>query len=1134
MRVAGLILMLACASVDAAPDPDYRVDKVRLLPASGHAAELTGGRVVGSLTGPTNDFETIVEVTRAPADGEWLELIVPKERMKAYRYVKFAARNDTRAELAEIELHAGDRRLSGTPFGTSGAKDDPANDPRRAFDGAPETAFRGAGTYQQYVGLDLGADSQAAAPTASVRQGAYDAPRSVSLATTTRGATIVYSLDAAGRPGVDSQGKPTDGAKAYDGSPIRVERSSILQAVAARPGLADSPTMLAAYRIGAVGVRGDEVASFHIGNSLTDTVNDWMEPLTASAGKKYRYYRFTIPGAPTDWLWDHAGSGFGESNYAQAFVARAPLTDLVLQPFAGHGRPADNETEYCGKFFDLARKESPGLRGWLYIQWPGTTWDKDAWANGRTEVGGKELKFGEPARTWEDAVANHAKYTTLVMERMNAARAGEIAAGRCRPVRIIPGGPALALLKKEIEAGKVDGLADFGTAVFAGPIDFHMTKKGAYLISLVHYACLFGESPEGKVTAAGSGLTPDQARTFQRIAWAAVKASPHALAASGRGSRTGEGAGVRFPASSAVIDVTKPPYNAVGDGKADDTAALQRALDDAMGRGKIVYLPNGTYLVSSTLNYRKKQVDGSEAWGRVWVQGQGPAETVVRLKDATLTDPKDPRAVLWCGGFGSADWFHNYVQGLTIDTGAGNPGAVGLQFYSNNTGAIRDVRIVSGDGRGVAGLDLVHRDMNGPLLVRNVEVRGFDIGVRTGNAVNSQTFENLTLSGQARYGLDNTGQSLSVRGLKSENAVPAVHTYGVLMLVDARLEGRGEAKGLPAIVNYNGGRIGLRDVVTAGYARAVGDVASPDDSAALRITGPDKPGSRGPKVTEYFSHPATSPFDGLTASLRLPVEETPDVPRDEPGQWAVVDAFGADPTGVADSSAAIQEAIDSGASTLFFPGNYAMTRPVTVRGKVRRLLGTGGWLDYTGKSKEDLVIADGEATTVVVEHFAPINGLSVTSDRTVVLRSVEARRITATNKGRLFLEDAGTDDLRVGRGQALWARQLNIENQGTHLTNDGGRVWVLGYKTERGGTLARTAGGGRTEVLGGLSYTTTAGKLGPMFVTEDAEAFAFLHEVCYTGDPFAVLVRETRDGRARTVIRSEGSTTPYVGRPNGR
>ncbi len=66
-----------------------------------------------------------------------------------------------------------------------------------------------------------------------------------------------------------------------------------------------------------------------------------------------------------------------------------------------------------------------------------------------------------------------------------------------------------------------------------------------------------------------------------------------------------------------------------------------------------------------------------------------------------------------------------------------------------------------------------------------------------------------------------------------------------------------------------------------------------------------------------------------------------------------------------------------------------------------------------------------------------------------------------------------------------------------HLSNRAGDLWILGYKTERGGTLLRTTDGGRSEVMGGFSYTTTAGGLAPMFVTENASVFAFFGEVCY-------------------------------------
>jgi Pectate lyase superfamily protein len=585
----------------------------------------------------------------------------------------------------------------------------------------------------------------------------------------------------------------------------------------------------------------------------------------------------------------------------------------------------------------------------------------------------------------------------------------------------------------------------------------------------------------------------------------------------------------QFPNSAAVIDVTQQPYGAKGDGKTDDTAAIQKALNDTMGLHKILYFPNGTYLVSATLNWTNKNTDQQPAYGFNWIQGQSPLKTVIRLKDNTFTDAAKSNAIMWCGGFGSADWFHNYIQDIKFDVGRGNAGAVGLQFYSNNTGAVRNVEIVSQDGKGLTGLDLAHRDMNGPLLVQNLVVRGFEIGIRTGNAVNSQTFEHINLSGQSQFGFDNQGQAISIRKLTSNNAVPAIRSYGTLSLLEAVLTGKDSASKVPAIINYNGGQLSLRDITTTGYGRALADIATPDFFAGFRITGADKTGSEGPKIGEYFSHTPTSPFGGAKKSLRLPIQETPEVPWDAPKTWAVVDAFGADPTGKTDSSSAVQRAIDSGATTVFFPGFYQIEKPVIIRGKVRRLLGTGAWIDYEGKSKPDFIVSDGTEKTVVIEHFSPINGgIEVNTNRTVVLRSLEAQ-ITHKGKGRLFLEDVATGDLRLRPGQQVWARQLNVENEGTHVTNDGGNLWVLGYKTERGGTLLHTKSSGRSEVFGTFSYTTTAGKLAPMFITEDSSAYIFFTEVCYSGDPFAILIREIRKGIIKEVKRGDGTITPYIG-----
>ena len=287
-------------------------------------------------------------------------------------------------------------------------------------------------------------------------------------------------------------------------------------------------------------------------------------------------------------------------------------------------------------------------------------------------------------------------------------------------------------------------------------------------------------------------------------------------------------------------------------------------------------------------------------------------------------------------------------------------------------------------------------------------------------------------------------------------------------------------------------------------------------------------------ITEFIAGKATIPFKGPKASLRLPIEETPEVPWDNPKTWAIVDRFGADPTGNRDSSTAVQRAIDSGATTIFFPGFYVFEKPVIIRGKVRRVLGTGAWIDYNRKSKPDFIVADGAAKVVVIEHFAPINGgIRIETNRTLVLRSIETE-FTYQGKGKLFLEDIATGNVRLKAGQRMWARQLNVENEGTHLTNDGGQVWVHGYKTERGGTLLHTKSAGQSEIFGTFSYTTTAGKLAPMFVTEDASAFAFFNEICFSGDPFVSLIRETRQGITKEYQRSEGGITPYIGVSPGK
>ena len=563
---------------------------------------------------------------------------------------------------------------------------------------------------------------------------------------------------------------------------------------------------------------------------------------------------------------------------------------------------------------------------------------------------------------------------------------------------------------------------------------------------------------------------------------------------------------VVYPADANVVDVTKAPYGAKGDGKTDDTAALQHALTDVTGKRRLLYFPNGTYLVSQTLTIPLNDAEGHTQYGFTNLQGQSRAGAILKLKDRTFTDPAHPQPVLTSGRHGSADWFDSSLKNLTIDTGRGNPGAVGVQFFTNNEGCARDLTIQSGDAQGVCGLDLAYNDMNGPLLVRNVSVQGFGIGIHAGNTVNSQTFEHIKLTGQGKAGLQNDGQMLSVRGLRSASLVPAVvNNSGMLCLLDADMQGMGAgAARVPAVLSK--GDLYARSLRSHGYARALETLA-------------------GPNVKEWTSRPVVRLFDSPPRALGLPVRETPGVPWDPPAQWDSPTHHGAKPGGDQDISGPMQAAIDSGATTIYLPsGVWHFAHTVHVRGKVRRIVGLDSYIvaDEPLNSQDAPLfqIEPGAAPTVVFEGLdfgfgnKKVYSFQNDSRGTVVIKDTLGWGYrNRPGAGPLFLDDVcmhvETDK------EAIWARQLNEETQGLHLRNTGGTLWILGLKTERGGTLVETTGGGKTEVLGGLCYTTTAGKLAPMFAAVDSAMSVTLGEVCYSGDPYEIIVRQTRRGMAK-------------------
>ncbi|UYZ63632.1 glycoside hydrolase family 55 protein [Hymenobacter weizhouensis] len=599
-----------------------------------------------------------------------------------------------------------------------------------------------------------------------------------------------------------------------------------------------------------------------------------------------------------------------------------------------------------------------------------------------------------------------------------------------------------------------------------------------------------------------------------------------------------------FPADGGVIDVTKAPYNAKGDGVTDDTQAILRALADEniANQRRIVYLPKGTYLVSGTLLWPKGLKSGDD-YKRTTLQGVNKAGTIIRLKDgaAGFGDAASPKPVVDTQ-LNAANGFENTISDLTVDVGRRNPGATGIKFNSNNGGGVYNVRIKSSDPAkaGVAGLNLGY-PRNGQHLIKNVAVDGFDTGIITGSdKINSVVLESIDVRNQRVCGVYNYFQAVTIRGLRSTNAVPAVRSGGNAMslhLLDAVITGSGNASTRTAIEIFNtdpdqyGGiratmQTFLRNIQVTGYQHS----AISFNKVRFGVDTLDG------NITEYVSHGVYSLFPGnATRSLGLAVRETPAVAWGTPtdtADWVRVRGF---------TGAAIQAAIDrAGAQTVYLPnGTYTVTQPIIIRGSVRRIIGLRALLQ--GAASPTFRFENGTAPAVVVQHLN-FPSLEHAASRTLVVRNSQMGLYSNTGRGDIYVEEVIGGHWRVSN-QRLWARMVNLEDQfsaQTKLVNDGGTVWILGLKTEHPGVAVETTGGGRTEVLGGMIYNNGGAKATPAFINRESTVSLAVSAYGAGNAVYQDLVVETRNGvtdtlrRADVPLRDLAGTLPlYVGGPVG-
>lgn len=583
-----------------------------------------------------------------------------------------------------------------------------------------------------------------------------------------------------------------------------------------------------------------------------------------------------------------------------------------------------------------------------------------------------------------------------------------------------------------------------------------------------------------------------------------------------------------FPADGGLVLASQ--YGAVPDDEGDDTAAIQAALDAYPNGNRIVYLPPGVFVVKDTLSWPAGD-SPAVAHKRTILQGAGRDATILRLAASApgFGTPSRPKPVVWTGG-APAQRFRNALRDLTIEVGPGNGGAVALQFNASDQGCLRQVTLRAANGTGRIGLDLGHCDEIGPLLVKGLRVEGFEFGVVTKWPVHSVTFEDLLLSRQRRLGWWNYHQMVFARKVISENGVASFYnekdSWGAVVILDSHLHGIKADREAPAI--HNQGRLYLRNVDLLGYRRAVDHDDRGREKGDIEDPGTVAEDSSHPDIRSLFREVGDGTFATAGEVAHLPVKETPAVLWGDPGkEWANLLDFGADPTGAADASPALQRAIDSGAATVYLPAgvNFRFAGPVEIRGPVQRIIGLEG--RFTGEKSPVWTLADDkhpqnlpDAPAVIVERIGgggvPIR-LRHASARTLVVSSASGFVVEGSGRGDLFLEDFNGQLERLGPGQSAWCRQLNSEIEGATCHNAGGKLWILGFRSENGGTLVETTAGGVTEINGLLVDSNGGWKPGePAFLVEEASLNLFgVSERNFNRQPVSLWVRERQGAETR-------------------
>lgn len=594
-----------------------------------------------------------------------------------------------------------------------------------------------------------------------------------------------------------------------------------------------------------------------------------------------------------------------------------------------------------------------------------------------------------------------------------------------------------------------------------------------------------------------------------------------------------------FPADAGFLNVKD--FGAQGNGRTDDTAAFLEAIaasgedtGTTFWQDKIVYVPNGTYLVSSPL---VKRYQTGKFGSGLLLLGESQTGTIIRLPDhaAGYGDPQHPQAVVFTtsklhdgtatsggkdyNGLGEGnDAYMNFVENLTIDVGSGNSGAIALDYLANNIGAVRNVTLRAQSGSGAVGLSMT-RKWPGPALIQNVTVQGFATGIATAQTEYGLTLEHIRLYDQTTAALQNSQNALAIRDI--EIRAPS-----------------------PTVINAGDKSFMAFDDVRPGNAPDVGSFMRNDGRAIFR--GLTLSGGKIDGILAGRSQwTAASPPD-----WRIPLADFPEAGNLPLSTWVSPGRFGA--TGAADQDAtdALRSAMATGAPVLYLPhGTYTIRDAVEIPSSLRRIVGMNSTIKVLAKRLPTFsrgsgmmrILSGGESLSIERLAFDNSNmgdqlAIEAAGNRDVAIRDVVSAGVTLLDRkaggGRVFLEDVCCGKILTAGPAPLFARQLDTEGGGVRIANSGSPLSVLGLKTEGINTIVDNSSGALTDIFGGLVYMVRDGADAsvPAFRNNGASLSAsFAEESLRSGSRYAIYV-----GRGSGDARPPVAVTDFPERGFGR